>query len=96
MLRGYNVPLSTKTTAEMSPLSALAGVGSGALGLFTKGTGGETPYDAAVKAFKELTKGGASDILGYGSNTPVSNATNPILNQQPVDANEFGLTNTED
>jgi hypothetical protein len=38
MLRGYNIPLSTRTTAEMSPLSALAGVGAGAMGLF-QGTG---------------------------------------------------------
>jgi hypothetical protein len=65
MLRGYNVPLATKTTAEMSPLSALAGVGSGALGLFTKGTGGESPYESAVKAFKELTKSGTGEVFGY-------------------------------
>lgn len=38
MLRGYNVPTTTKTTAEMSPLSALAGIGAGAAGLF-QGTG---------------------------------------------------------
>jgi hypothetical protein len=38
MLRGYNVPTTTKTTAEMSPLSALAGIGTGAMGLF-QGTG---------------------------------------------------------
>lgn len=100
MLRGYNVPLSTKTTAEMSPLSALAGVGSGALGLFTKGPTGTTPYDSAKDAFKELTTGikgifGGNDPTGgYGNNTPISDATNPILNQQPVDANEFGATNT--
>jgi hypothetical protein len=44
MLRGYNVPLSTKTTAEMSPLSALASVGAGAAGLFSgTGTGGTGP-----------------------------------------------------
>jgi len=44
MLRGYNVPTTTQTTAEMSPLSALAGIGSGAAGLFSgTGTGGTGP-----------------------------------------------------
>jgi len=44
MLRGYNVPTTTKTTAEMSPLSALAGIGTGAMGLFSgSGTGGTGP-----------------------------------------------------
>jgi hypothetical protein len=44
MLRGYNVPTTTKTTAEMSPLSALAGIGTGAVGLFSgTGTGGTGP-----------------------------------------------------
>jgi len=44
MLRGYNVPTTTKTTAEMSPLSALAGVGAGAAGLFSgTGVGGTGP-----------------------------------------------------
>lgn len=33
LLRGYNIPTSTSTTLNMSPLSALAGVGTGAAGL---------------------------------------------------------------
>jgi hypothetical protein len=57
MLRGYNIPLSTKTTAEMSPLSALAGVASGSLGLITPGPGGTTPLDNLKK------------VLGVGSLT---------------------------
>jgi hypothetical protein len=44
MLRGYNVPTTTKTTAEMSPLSGLAAVGAGAAGLFSgTGVGGTGP-----------------------------------------------------
>jgi len=35
MLRGYNIPTTTKTTMQMSPLSAAGAIGSGALGLFT-------------------------------------------------------------
>ena len=53
MLRGYNVPTTTKTTAEMSPLSALAGIGTGAMGLFSgSGTGGTGPslFDNMKKA----------------------------------------------
>ncbi len=57
LLRGYNVPTTTKTTAEMSPLSALAGVGAGAVGLFTPGVGGTTPYDSLTSALKKMTSG---------------------------------------
>ena len=54
MLRGYNVPTTTKTTATGSPLSALAAVGAGAAGLFSgTGTAGTGPslYDNLVKQF---------------------------------------------
>ena len=43
LMRGYNIPTTTKTTAEMSPLSAAAGIGTGIGALFqgsgTSGTG---------------------------------------------------------
>jgi hypothetical protein len=64
ILRGYNVPTSTKTTAEMSPLSALAGVGTGALGMFTPGVGGTTPFQNLKNAFTG-TGSGTTD-LGSG------------------------------
>lgn len=65
MLRGYNVPTTTKTTAEMSPLSALAGVGAGAMGMFTPGAGGTTPYDSMKAALKNMTSGsGITDMFG--------------------------------
>jgi hypothetical protein len=66
LLRGYNVPTTTKTTAEMSPLSALAGIGSGAVGLFTPaGSAGATPYDSLSKALKSMTSGTeAKDLFG--------------------------------
>jgi hypothetical protein len=96
MLRGYNVPTTTKTTAEMSPLSALAGIGAGAAGLFTPGVGGTTPYANLTSALKNMTSGDASSVLGYGTNSPVSNfyGGDP-LNRVAVDANEFGVTDTE-
>ena len=63
ILRGYNVPTSTKTTAEMSPLSALAGVGTGALGMFTPGPGGTTPIQN-LKSFFGAGAGTGSDLGG--------------------------------
>lgn len=68
MLRGYNVPTTTKTTAEMSPLSALAGIGTGAVGLFSgTGAGGTGPsvFDQMKKALgSSATSSGAIDLGG--------------------------------
>ena len=64
ILRGYNVPTSTKTTAEMSPLSALAGVGTGALGMFTPGPGGTTPFQNLKTAFGVGGAGTGTDLGG--------------------------------
>jgi hypothetical protein len=63
MLRGYNVPTSTKTTMEMSPLSALAGVGTGIAGLFTPGVGGKSLFDN----IKASIKPGADGSYDLGS-----------------------------
>ena len=67
MLRGYNVPTTTKTTAEMSPLSALAGIGTGAVGLFSgTGAGGTGPsvWDNMKKALGSSTSNGVIDLGG--------------------------------
>lgn len=64
ILRGYNVPTSTKTTAEMSPLSALAGVGAGAVGLMTPGVGGKTPFDNIKAALGAGGSGVGMDLGG--------------------------------
>lgn len=88
MLRGYNVPTTTKTTAEMSPLSALAGVGAGAVGLFTPGTGGTTPYDNLKTALKNMTTGsGATDMFGNLISIDPSYNT-----EGSVQGGEFGST----
>jgi len=57
LIRGYNVPTTTTTTAESSPLSALAGLTAGAAGLFTPGPNGVTPWT------------GLSTALGNAGNT---------------------------
>ena len=67
MLRGYNVPMSTRTTAEMSPLSALAGVGTGAMGLFQgSGPGGTGPslFDNIRKALGSASTSTVFDLGG--------------------------------
>jgi hypothetical protein len=48
----------------MSPLSALAGVGAGAVGLFTPGVGGTTPFQNIKNALGSL--GGGTTDLGSG------------------------------
>ena len=63
MLRGYNVPTTTKTTAEMSPLSALAGIGAGAAGLFSgTGTAGTGP-SLFENIKKQLGTGALADTI---------------------------------
>jgi hypothetical protein len=58
ILRGYNVPTTTKTTAQASPLSAAFGAATGAAGLLTpkydslgKEVAGSSPLDQLKKAF---------------------------------------------
>jgi hypothetical protein len=79
ILRGYNVPTTTKTTAEMSPLSALAGVATGAAGLFSgTGTAGTGPslYDNIVKQFGTKTSGDMTENspLVFGNNGTLNTA----------------------
>jgi hypothetical protein len=51
LMRGYSLPTTTTTTATGSPLSAIAGIGAGAAGMFTPGTGGTTPWENIKKLF---------------------------------------------
>jgi hypothetical protein len=57
MLRGYNIPLTTKTTAQMSPLSALAGVATGGIGMMTPGSDGKSPFDRLRETFSKTGPG---------------------------------------
>jgi hypothetical protein len=66
LLRGYNIPTSTSTMLNMSPLSALAGIGTGAVGLVTPGTGGKTPLENLKRAYNEIFGSGNSTDLGGG------------------------------
>tara|TARA_R110000868_G_scaffold8513_1_gene44034 strand:- start:13567 stop:15087 length:1521 start_codon:yes stop_codon:yes gene_type:complete len=74
MLRGYNVPTTTKTTMEASPLSTLVGAGTALTGLVTPGTaGGATPLDSLVSAAKKLMPTFSGIRAAPGSST--TNAT---------------------
>jgi len=77
MLRGYNVPTTTKTTMEMSPLSVLGGGVTGLTGMFTPGTGTDksTPFDKMMSAYDSI-KGrltGATEPLTGGATAGNSN-----------------------
>jgi hypothetical protein len=102
ILRGYNVPTSTKTTAEMSPLSALAGIGTGAMGMFTPGVGGTTPWQNLTKALGTTTPSGAIDLGGgltMGANGQVyggsGNADSGLTNDD-LWAQTVGYSNYQD
>ncbi len=77
VLRGYSVPMSTTATntAQMSPLSALAGAGAGAIGLVTPGTNGQTPFDSLQAAYNKITGSTATlppGVTGGNSNAGTS------------------------
>jgi hypothetical protein len=87
LLRGYNIPTETKTTAEMSPLSAAGAAAAGAVGLFTPGTGGKTPYDNISDAYNRMKGGNSSPSVTPINQTP---PTVPALHPES-DAGMDGL-----
>lgn len=80
LLRGYNVPTSTKTTAQASPLSTVGALATGTAGFFTPGKtdkngnpiSGTTPYDYLVGALGK----GYNYLTGSNNGQPIS-PTNP-------------------
>jgi len=53
LLRGFNVPTSTKTTQQASPLATIGGIATGTAGFFTKDpTTKLAPYDSLVSGLK--------------------------------------------
>jgi hypothetical protein len=91
LLRGYNVPTTTKTTAQASPLSTLAGATTGLAGMFTPAVdkngnlipGGKTPYDYLTGGLKN-----AFNTLTGNPETPAApNTPNPIT-LKPGDVND--------
>jgi len=96
LLRGFSVPTTTKTTAEMSPLSAAATIGAGAAGLV------QPKYDSSGSLIKgsslldQITKSFGLDNTSAPLTTPPdtnTNNTTPTPNQDAV--NKYPHTNPE-
>jgi hypothetical protein len=95
LLRGYSVPTTTKTTAQMSPLSAAATIGAGAAGLvqpkYSSVTGaiipGSSLYDQIKKSFgidTPATTPAGGSTGGTGSTTGTNGLPQGLF---PADAN---------
>ena len=92
MLRGYNVPTTTKTTATGSPLSALAAVGAGAAGLFSgTGTAGTGP-SLFENMKKQLGASSANGVIDLGSGLVMGPNGNILGGSPNVDS---GLSNAD-
>jgi hypothetical protein len=79
LLRGYNVPTSTSTTFQGSPLSALGTGITGAAGLFTADPKtGLTPYDSLVAGLKNAG-GSFANLFGTEGPTTVPSANTTAL-----------------
>jgi hypothetical protein len=96
LMRGFNIPTSTSTTLQASPLSTLAGLATGTAGFFTPGSSGSTPYDAFTSGLSTLGSklgitggvptlpGSATDTSGYTGN-PFDSYPNSV----PMDESEY-------
>jgi len=80
LLRGYNVPTTTTTTAQASPLSTLGGLITGGAGLFTPGTNGQTPFQNLVSGLSNAPKQ-LSEAFGTTTNPGTVNSQNDALSQ---------------
>jgi len=87
-LRGYNIPTTTTTTANGSPLSALTSIGTGTAALF-QGTGpngtGPSLYDNLTKTDGPLTQI-KNALFGGPNGSAVSGVTSPQGGQVFKDA----------
>jgi hypothetical protein len=93
-LRGYNVPTSTKTTAQASPLSTIGGIATGTAGFFTKDPKtGQTPYDSLVSGLKNAK----NSIFGGSTTVPTTKIDGtPITANNPADESIDGLKISRD
>ena len=78
LLRGYNVPTTTMTTANASPLSTLGGLITGGAGLFTPGTNGSTPFQSLISGLSNAPKQ-LSDAFGQNAPDKTLNTSIPTF-----------------
>jgi hypothetical protein len=74
LLQGYQMPMGTKTTLCMSPLSGLAAIGSGAMGMVTPGTNGTTPLENIKTQWGKL----------FPSCTPTTMPDGRVIDKNPA------------
>jgi hypothetical protein len=67
LLQGYSIPVGTKTTLCMSPLSSLAAAGTGAMGLYKCIPGFKGIVDKGFTKLGDLFGGGAGADAGTGA-----------------------------
>lgn len=91
LLRGYSVPTTTTTTAEQSPLSAIAGAAAGTAGFMTPRLNsagvaipGTSPFDILKKTF------------GFGSAPTTPSATTEVANTANPGQEGYGWRNFTD
>ena len=106
LLQGYNMPMTTTQTMNMSPLSAAAAISGGVLGMTQPGANG-TPsqYDNLMKTLgfggssstsdqAAINAQNAADISSAGINDTASNnmwATSPDITASDQTLNPFGI-----
>lgn len=70
LMQGASIPMSTTQTAQASPLSTIAGLGSAALGFLTpQGTNTTSALDSLVNAYKNYFPTSAGIDMGSGGGT---------------------------
>lgn len=67
LLQGYSIPVGTKTTLCMSPLSSLAAAGTGAMALYKCIPGFKNTVDKGFSSIGNLFGGGADAGAGAGN-----------------------------
>jgi hypothetical protein len=67
LLQGYSIPVGTKTTLCMSPLSSIAAAGAGGLGLYEKIPGFKGIVDKGFDSLGNLFGSGANANAGAGN-----------------------------
>lgn len=93
LLQGQQIPSTVTTQMQQSPLSVLAGVGTGAMGMFTPNAAGKTPFDNMKAAYDKMF-GSSSSKDSTSSDT----TNDPYQYPQPDNTypEEFPTLNTGD
>ena len=89
LMQGAQLPMTTTSTMSASPLSAIAGLGSLGVGMFTKNASGSTPWDnvsGAIKTGWDALTGGSTGSTDTSNipGTDTGTNTGPFLPNPPT------------